>query len=90
MKSATSSGPTSCWPSGLFQSLAIFAISLFGPIPADAVNPVSSRIWLRISRASAAAEVCKCDRSRYASSSDSGSIISVNLPKIARIRALSA
>jgi hypothetical protein len=40
MNAGTSSGATSSWPSGLFQSLAIFAMSLFGPIPAEAVSPV--------------------------------------------------
>ena len=38
MKSGTSSGVTSNWPLGFLISLAIFAISLFGPIPADEVS----------------------------------------------------
>ena len=38
MKSGTSPGFTSSWPFGLFTSLAILAMSLFGPIPADEVS----------------------------------------------------
>jgi len=54
MNSATCSGVTSNWPFGLFTSLAIFAMSLFGPIPAEAVSFVVRKIALRISCASAA------------------------------------
>jgi hypothetical protein len=49
MKSSTFDGATTHWPFGLFQSLAIFAINLFGPIPAEAVNSVSDWIAARIS-----------------------------------------
>jgi len=38
MNWGTSSGFTSNWPFGLFISLAILAISLFGPIPAEDVS----------------------------------------------------
>jgi len=54
MKSATCSGFTSHWPFGLLMSLAIFAISLFGPIPAEDVSFVARSIAVRISCASAA------------------------------------
>jgi hypothetical protein len=38
MNPGTCSGVTSNWPFGLFISVAIFAMSLFGPIPADDVS----------------------------------------------------
>ena len=38
MNSGTSSQVTSHWPFGLFMSLAILAINLLGPIPAEAVS----------------------------------------------------
>jgi len=43
---------TSNWPFGLFISLAILAISLLGPIPADEVSFVSRKIVPRITCAS--------------------------------------
>ena len=38
LKDATLSAVTSHWPFGLFRSLAILAINLLGPIPAEAVS----------------------------------------------------
>jgi len=52
MNSGTFSGFTSYCPLGLLISLAIFATSLFGPTPAEAVNFVSLKIKSRISLAS--------------------------------------
>ena len=52
MNSGTAAAVTSHCPFGLFASLAIFAINLFGPIPADAVNRVRWKISARITSAS--------------------------------------
>ncbi|MNP69422.1 hypothetical protein D3C76_1655170 [compost metagenome] len=67
-------------PLGFFQSLAILARNLFGATPADTVicNWLETR--RRMSWAIRVALPAKCalsDTSRYASSSESGSMISV-------------
>ena len=49
MNSSISSGVTVNWPSGLFQSDAIFARNLLGAMPAEMVIPTSSRTRSRIS-----------------------------------------
>ena len=49
--STTRSGATTVSPSGLSRSDAIFATSLFGATPTEALRPVRSRIKCLISRA---------------------------------------
>ena len=74
-------------PSGLRQSLAIFARNLFAAMPAEAVSAVVSRISARIACATAVALGSDCRlqvTSRYASSSDSGSTSGVCRRKISR------
>jgi hypothetical protein len=73
-------GATTTNPSGLSRSLAIFAISFEVPMPTDpAMPPVTSRIRVLSSRASALTDVTErsgrsaATRSTNASSSDSGS-----------------
>ncbi len=89
MNPAASAGETQNCPSGFFQSLAIFAISLFGAIPAEAVSPVSSRIRSRIRAAMTVPGDGSWLTSRNASSSDRGSISAVKREKISRMRELS-
>ena len=48
-KPSTWSGVTTYWPSGLFMSLAILAINLFGAMPAETVMPMSALTRRRIS-----------------------------------------
>ena len=43
-------------PSGLFQSEAILARNLLGATPAEAVSPVSWRIWWRMTCATSVAD----------------------------------
>jgi len=84
-KASTWSGVTVNWPSGFSQSLAIFAMNLFGAIPHEMVMPSSSRTARRISRAMSVALPSKSEQvltSRKASSSDRGSIMSVKRSKI--------
>src|SRR5215471_5784262 len=72
-------------PSGLCQSEASFARNLFGATPADAVRFNSSRICFRMAIATRVAvgrPALFSLTSRYASSSDAGSIKSVYRLKI--------
>ncbi|CFW89275.1 Uncharacterised protein [Bordetella pertussis] len=55
-KSSTREGLITNRPSGLFQSEAILARNLLGATPAEAVRPVSSRIWRRMICATSVAE----------------------------------
>ena len=80
-------------PSGLFWSDASLARNLLYDTPAEAVSPVSALIFARIRSAIAVAEAIPARfsvTSRYASSSDSGSISGVYSAKIARMRRDSA
>ena len=73
MNSGTSSGVTSNCPLGFFSSLAIFAINLLGPMPAEDVSFVLRKIMSRMTCASAPGAPGCAVTSRYASSSESGS-----------------
>ena len=71
-------------PSGFFHAEAILARNLLGATPADAVNPIVSRIWTfsrcATTRPSASPHAFSVT-SRYASSSDSGSTSGVTARK---------
>ena len=67
-------------PFGLFIPLANFAKNLLYETPADDVKPVCSKISRRIKLAifdAGKSDLTKCVISKYASSSDIGSTISV-------------
>src|SRR5439155_16969050 len=80
------SGAITVSPSGFFQPDAILARNLFGATPADAVSPVSARIRSFSRRATvipSGSPQAFSVTSRYASSSESGSMSGVTSRKIA-------
>lgn len=76
-RESTSAGWMTNRPFGFFQSDAILARNLFGATPAEAVRLRSARICWRMTRATSVAAgslVLFADTSRYASSSERGSM----------------
>jgi hypothetical protein len=76
-KRITSCGLTVFDHWGLFTSLAILATNLLTDIPAEAVSPTSEKIRCSTSCANTLASKIYTVTSKYASSRDKGSIISV-------------
>ena len=87
-KAWISSGLTAVSPSGFRKSDAIFATSLFGPMPIEQVSPSRSRIASFSARACASPSSIppRDDRSMYASSMLASSNASAPSPMIAMIR----